>query len=229
MTLSRRRLATVMERLENVYGLDRHGNVRDGFWEVVYILLSIRTNYVAYRKVFRAFRRRFGTLGRVAAASITDIEHDLRPLGLARLRSRQLKKIAEGIEGDYGVAGFKRLGNTDHQALECYLQTFAGIGTKIAKCVSMYAFDAQSLPVDTHVWRLMTRLGYAPGGRLTEKKALSLEAIVPPRFRYAVHVLSISHGRAVCKPVPKCQACVVADLCPSRRHLTPDILEDGAR
>lgn len=47
---------------------------------------------------------------------------------------------------------------TDSQ-IEKYLASLPGIGIKTAKCVMMYSFDRLVLPVDTHVWRIATRLG----------------------------------------------------------------------
>lgn len=216
------RLGSVVNRLESVYGLRRHGNVRDAFWELVYILFSIRTAERSYKSAFRAFRKRFHSLSEVADARISRLERSMRPLGLSRLRAKQLRMIARSIRHDLGARGLNRLGRSDPRALETYLLQFHGVGAKIAKCVAMYAFDAPSLPVDTHVWRVMSRLGFARGGRLTERKALELEARVPETLRYAVHVLSISHGRAICRSKPLCERCVLADLCPSRVTIKSD-------
>jgi endonuclease III len=223
------RLKRVVAKLESLYGLSRHGNVRDVFWELIFIVLSIRTDEKQYRPIFRKLKRRYPSLRVLALARVSSIAAILRPLGLARLRSVQLKHLAVTIQRDYGARGLNALGQLDHVALERYLQQFHGVGAKIAKCVSLYAIDAPSLPVDTHVWRLMTRLGFAPGGRLTEAKALSLESVVPPELRFKVHVLALSHGRAVCKSVPECERCIIRRSCPSYPVLFRESRELAAR
>ena len=223
------RLAKIEHLLQTEYGLSRHGNVRDGFWELVYILFSIRTSERCYRPAFKAFRNRFRTLSRVANAKVSDVARFMRPLGLSNLRAKQLITIARTIEDDYGSARFNRLGKSEPEQMESYLRSFHGIGAKVAKCVTMYAYDADSLPVDTHVWRVLSRLGYAPGGRLSEQKALELEERIPANLRYALHVLSVSHGRTVCRSKPLCDSCVLAKLCPSRKKASRDNLAHALR
>ena len=219
----RRRLHLIVRRLKENYGLSRHGNLRDGFWELVYILFSIRTSERSYKSAYRQFRKKYRSLSGVADAPVREIELFMQPLGLSNLRAKQLSTIARAIRDGYGAAGFNRLGRRDHKTMESYLRGFHGIGAKVAKCVTMYAFDAPSLPVDTHVWRVMSRLGFAPGGRLTEQKALKLEREIPKDLRYSVHVLAISHGRAICKGKPLCSSCIIAELCPTAPSPTRDI------
>jgi len=71
--------------------------------------------------------------------------------------------------------------------------------------------------VDTHVTRLSQRLG------LTKEKdpvkiELDLMELVPRDEWTIVSHLFIDHGRAVCKaPTPRCEVCVLNNICPSSR------------
>jgi endonuclease-3 len=77
------------------------------------------------------------------------------------------------------------------------------------------AYDLPGLPVDTHVGRLTRRL------KLTTeedpvKVELDLNALVPPEERGAFSLRMILHGRRVCSArKPKCDECLLADICPS--------------
>lgn len=204
--------------LEQLYGEPRHGNVRDPYWELIYILLSIRTSEAVYRPVFQRVRRKYRSATRLSRARIDLLARDLKVLGLANLRARQLRDITRSILRDIGLAGLTRLGRSNTEAFERYLCSHRGVGPKIAKCVSMYAFGAASLPVDAHVWRVMSRLGLAAGGRLTATRALELEQRVPQELRYKVHILALAHGRKICKPVPLCESCVLSTTCPSSKR-----------
>jgi len=109
-----------------------------------------------------------------------------------------------------------RFGGEVPSALED-LVTLPGVGRKTANVVRSVWFDEPGPPVDTHVIRLSNRLG------LTEetdpvKIELALNAIVVPAERGGLSLRLILHGRRVCEArSPKCDICVLEDMCPSSR------------
>ena len=73
-----------------------------------------------------------------------------------------------------------------------------------------------AIAVDTHVFRVAHRLGLA-SGKTPDQVEAQLMTIVPEPLRTRAHHWLILHGRYVCiARRPKCEACAVADLCPSR-------------
>jgi endonuclease-3 len=81
------------------------------------------------------------------------------------------------------------------------------------------AFGAETIAVDTHIFRVSNRTGLARGKdvRAVEDKLMKT---VPPEFRKDAHHWLILHGRYVCKArKPLCPACAINDLC-SYRHKT---------
>ncbi len=213
----RQRLRRILTVLRTRYGLNRHHNLRDAFWELVLIVISARTAEPVYLRIFRAIKARYRSIEQLASATTRTLERILKPAGLSALKARQLKAAASAIYRDYGARGLTKLGRRNYVQMEAYLYALDGVGKKTAKCVSMYACDAPSLPVDVHVWRVLSRLGFASGGRLTENRALEIEARIPANLRYAAHVLCVSLGRDVCKSRPACWACPVRSMCPSAR------------
>jgi endonuclease-3 len=99
-----------------------------------------------------------------------------------------------------------------------YLTSLPGISRKSALCIMMYSLGRAVFPVDTHVWRVARRLGWtAPRPKPTDRHERDLEAAVPRELRYSLHVNMVAHGCLVCLPYdPRCDRCVLADLCPSR-------------
>jgi endonuclease-3 len=88
-----------------------------------------------------------------------------------------------------------------------------GVGRKTANCVMVYGFGKSAVCVDTHVHRIVNRLGWVR--TLTpEKTETALRAVLPKRWWLIVNHTMIQFGRAICVPGrPKCSACPVRGLC----------------
>ncbi len=96
------------------------------------------------------------------------------------------------------------------------LQALPGVGRKTASVVLNELGVEPAIAVDTHVFRVAHRLGLSRG-KTPDEVERDLMAIVPEAGRTRAHHWLILHGRYVCVArKPKCAACVVADLCPSR-------------
>src|SRR3990170_2646068 len=99
-----------------------------------------------------------------------------------------------------------------------------GVGPKTAACVLLFGLGMPALPVDTHVYRVATRLGLVSSKLTPEKAQTELEARVPAADHYRFHILLIRHGRHTCTArAPACGACPLADHCPY-----PRLREQGA-
>ena len=99
------------------------------------------------------------------------------------------------------------------------LEALPGVGRKTANVVLNTAFGAETIAVDTHIFRVANRTGLAPGAtvRAVEDKLMK---VVPPEFRKNAHHWLILHGRYVCKArKPLCPSCAINDLC-AYRHKT---------
>jgi len=98
------------------------------------------------------------------------------------------------------------------------LEALPGVGRKTASVVLNELRIEPAIAVDTHVFRVAHRLGLA-AGKTPDQVEAQLMAIVPDPLKTRAHHWLILHGRYVCVARrPKCEDCVVADLCPSR-HL----------
>jgi endonuclease-3 len=101
------------------------------------------------------------------------------------------------------------------------LQALPGVGRKTASVVLNELRIEPAIAVDTHVFRVSHRLGLATG-KTPDQVEAELMAIVPDPLKTRAHHWLILHGRYVCVARrPKCEECVVADLCPSRHLFVP--------
>ena len=95
------------------------------------------------------------------------------------------------------------------------LSALPGVGRKTANVVLSVAFSKPGLPVDTHVLRLSLRLGLTK-----EKDPVKVErdlmSWMPEAEAGGFSLRLILHGRQVCSArKPKCDQCLLEDLCPS--------------
>jgi len=93
------------------------------------------------------------------------------------------------------------------------LEALPGVGRKTANVVLNTVFGEPTMAVDTHIFRLANRTGLAPGKDVLEVEKRLLRRIPKDYLRDAHHWL-ILHGRYVCVArKPKCDECIVRDLC----------------
>ncbi|WP_298127741.1 endonuclease III [Brevundimonas sp.] len=99
------------------------------------------------------------------------------------------------------------------------LQALPGVGRKTASVVLNELGIEPAIAVDTHVFRVAHRLGLA-NAATPDKVEAQLHQVVPGTWLPKAHHWLILHGRYVCLArKPRCEACVISDLCPSRGEL----------
>ncbi|HLI46700.1 MAG TPA: hypothetical protein VKU94_05845, partial [Geobacterales bacterium] len=87
------------------------------------------------------------------------------------------------------------------------------VGYKTAD-VLLATFGMPVIPIDTHVERVVKRLGIVRSEAKYEEIRMKLEEIIPDQYRHKIHLLLIAHGRAICKAkTPLCSKCALYDLC----------------
>ena len=93
------------------------------------------------------------------------------------------------------------------------LEALAGVGRKTANVVLNTAFGHPTIAVDTHIFRVANRTGFAVGKNVVEVENKLLK-VVPAEFKMDVHHWLILHGRYTCiARKPRCGSCIIEDLC----------------
>ena len=93
------------------------------------------------------------------------------------------------------------------------LEALPGVGRKTANVVLNTAFGQLTMAVDTHIFRVANRIGFAKGKNVLEVEKKLLRTI-PKEFMLYAHHWFILHGRYICVArKPKCGACLIMDLC----------------
>lgn len=129
-------------------------------------------------------------------------------------KETQLRSLLAQIQSRPGSKPLRILNDMSIAHAEKFLMSLPGVGLKTARCVLMFSLGRKVFPVDTHVNRVMTRLGLVRPQRLTENSQNIIQRAVPPNLRHNLHVNLIMHGRKVCTSRnPACESCFLSDLC----------------
>jgi endonuclease-3 len=181
----------------------RHDNP---FQLLVATILSAQSTDERVNMVTPALFERYPSPADLAGADPAELEELIHSTGFFRQKTKSLLGMSAAIVERFG-------GDVPH-AMED-LTTLPGVGRKTANVIRSVAMQEPGLPVDTHVGRLSTRLGLT-----TEDDPVKAEhaigALLPPPEWGLFSLRLILHGRRVCAArKPRCDDCVLADVCPS--------------
>lgn len=211
-------IAALVRRLEKAYGPRtwQRDERRSGIDQLVRTILSQNTNDANSGEAFRRLKQAMPTWQQVRDARPGRIERAIRVGGLAPTKARRIRQVLDIIAERYGELSLEFLADAPLPEARAALESLPGVGPKTVGCVLMFGFGRPVLPVDTHVHRVSLRLGLIPRGTSAARAHELLQARVTDRLVYPFHVLMIEHGRRTCHARgPACDACVLADRCPS--------------
>jgi endonuclease III len=205
----RQRIRPIIERLQAEYPDATIAlEFRNDLELLVSVMLSAQTTDVNVNRVTEALFQKYRTPQDYLAVSPEELENDIRPTGFFRQKAKALRGTMAMLLEDYG-------GKVPAHMDE--LLRLPGVARKTANVVIAERGQAEGIVVDTHVRRLSQRLG------LTRQEdpvkiERDLVKLVPREYWNAFPHLLISHGRRVCiARLPRCEVCVLNDLCPASR------------
>ena len=194
------------ERLKDEYEAVCELEHRNPFELLVATILSAQCTDARVNATVPAVFAKYPDAEALASADLDDLEDLVHPTGFFRSKARNLQGMARGLLADHG--GEVPTGLKD-------LVKLPGVGRKTANVIRSVAFDLPGLPVDTHVGRLVRRLGIT-GEEDPVKVELALNPMIPQYERGDFSLRLILHGRRVCSArKPACDDCVLNDFCPS--------------
>jgi endonuclease III len=211
----RRRLRTIRDRLRKEYGRPVLHAHRAPVDELILTVLSQNTNDRNRDVAWARLRERFPSWDAVREAPVLEIEDAIRPGGLAPTKAVRIKRILEAL----GEDDLCWLEQAPLEEARDYLCELPGVGRKTAACVLLFSFGRPEVPVDTHVYRVASRLGLIRPGASFDEAHDEMLRLVDPEDAYEVHVLLIRHGRRTCTArEPRCAECPLRRMCPEGRR-----------
>jgi endonuclease III len=118
---------------------------------------------------------------------------------------RLFKFITQNLEATYGVPR-----NDSHEdPLDELIATILSQST-----TNINSRKHPVFPMDTHIFRILRRMGILPEKLNDELAHQWIETMVPPKKHYSLHINLITHGRRICQPQnPKCKQCSLIEYC----------------
>ncbi len=173
---------------------------------LVATILSAQCTDARVNLVTPGLFRRFPDARSIATSPRGALEKVIRSTGFFNAKAKALRGAARAI--------VEKHGGEVPRTMDA-LRALPGVGRKTANVVLGSAFGApDGVVVDTHVGRLARRLGWSRHAD-PEKVERDLNALFPrERWVFLGHAL-ILHGREICAARrPRCETCVLSDLCP---------------
>lgn len=181
-------------------------NFNNPFELLCAVVLSAQATDESVNKATPALFKAAPDAKSMAALGADGIAQYIQSIGLWKNKAKFLEKLSKELDEKY-----------DGKVPETMEELIAlpGVGSKTAKVVLNVAFGKPYLAVDTHVFRVCSRiglcLGHCPGD--VENK---IPPLIDERFMKEAHHYLLLHGRYNCtarKFEDHCAKCVVAKYC----------------
>jgi endonuclease-3 len=177
------------------------------FQLLIAVILSAQSTDVGVNKATRALFKKVRTPRAMLKLGEADLREHIKTIGLFNTKAKNILKTCAIMDEQHG-------GKVPEERTA--LEALPGVGRKTANVVLNTAFGHPTIAVDTHIFRVANRTGIAPGKNVVEVEQRLLR-LVPAEFRLNAHHWLILHGRYTCiARKPRCQSCVISDLCEYR-------------
>lgn len=181
-------------------------NYSSNFELLIAVILSAQATDISVNKVTEKLFKIANTPEKILAIGTLKLQRHIKSIGLFRTKAINIINTCKIlIEQFYSQVPNNRAD----------LETLPGVGRKTANVILNIAFNQPVIAVDRHIFRVANRIGLT-----NAKNALSTElqlvAITPKRYLLKAHHWLILHGRYICVArKPKCNDCIISDLCQS--------------
>ena len=179
---------------------------KNSFELLVAVILSAQCTDKKVNEVTPALFKDYPNFKKLSKAKLEDIKKIIKPINYYKTKSKHLILMANRV-----VDVFDNKLPTQFDDLI----SLNGVGQKTANVVQSELGIRPAIAVDTHVFRVSQRLGFAKGKTPNEIEEQLKKGFKKELWRDLHHWL-ILHGRRVCKAQkPLCSSCSLAKDCPS--------------
>jgi endonuclease-3 len=175
---------------------------------LVAVMLSAQTTDVNVNRVTETLFEKYRRPEDYLAVPPEELERDIFATGFFRQKTKSLRGTMKMLLEEFDGRVPRRLEE---------LVRLPGVARKTANVVAAELGEPQGIVVDTHVRRLSQRLGLTKQEDPVKIERDLIKLVPREDWGRFPHLL-IWHGRRICLArMPRCEHCVVNDLCPSSR------------
>jgi endonuclease-3 len=171
---------------------------------VVAVALSAQATDIGVNRATRALFQIADTPQKMLDLGEEGLIQHIKTIGLFRNKAKNVIKLSRILVDDYD-------GEVPNS--RAALESLPGVGRKTANVVLNMWWGMPAQAVDTHIFRVGNRTGICPGKDVNVVER-AIEDHIPADFQLHAHHWLILHGRYTCVArKPKCNACLIRDLC----------------
>ena len=180
---------------------------------LISVLLSAQATDVSVNKATALLYPVANTPAALLELGVDGIKQYIKTIGLYNSKAENIVKTCRILLDEH---------NGEVPENRAALEALPGVGRKTANVVLNTAFGWPTIAVDTHIFRVCNRTGFAPGKNVDEVEAKLLK-VVPKEFKLDCHHWLILHGRYTCiARKPRCGSGIIEDLCEFKEKVYPE-------
>ncbi len=204
----------IIQNLESMFGEPKLSRKSDPLAMLINIILSQATSDANSHRTFRNLKTEFKNWDAVLAAPEGEIADAIRLGGLANQKAKVIKDLLRQIKETHQKLSLKFVEKMSNEEARDFLTKFRGVGPKTVACTLLFASHKEVFPLDTHIFRILKRMGVLPE-KISDLNAHKLldELVLSGKF-YSLHVNLIRLGKQICRPrEPLCEQCPLIEYC----------------
>ena len=203
--MTKEKTKKILDALDKEYGTTTEGFVHTADWQLLTaIMLSAQSTDKQVDEALPGLWKRFPDMESIVQAPVEEVEDAIKSIGLYKVKARNIKKCCEKLLTEHD----KNVPTTIEKLVE-----LPGVGRKTATLFLADAYGIPGVTVDTHVFRISKRIGWAAGNNPVQVEKELMKAL-PKEHWNRINFQLIYHGRSVCKArKAKCENCVLRKWC----------------
>jgi len=205
MTIKERFKRTISYFLINHPIAETELNYKNPFELIVAVILSAQCTDKRVNMIVPALLKKYPAAKAMAEAEVEDIFEYIKSCSYPNNKSKHLSGMSKMLISEFeGIVPSEPL----------LLQRLPGVGRKTANVVASVIFGKPVMAVDTHVFRVSTRIGLVKNAKTPLMVENQLSANIPSDLIHKAHHWLILHGRYICKArKPLCGQCGLTEFC----------------
>ncbi|AFH49382.1 Putative endonuclease III [Ignavibacterium album JCM 16511] len=210
----KKQIERINQLLINHFGIpERQKKLPDPLDIIIGTILSQNTNDKNSYKAYLNLKSNINSWEDVLSLKTSQIERIIKVAGLGKQKAKAIKNLLKNLKKYHGKLSLTHLKKKSDDEVLDELILHKGIGVKTASCVLLFAFDRNVCPVDTHVHRILNRVGVVETSN-PEKTFNEIKSHIPKGAAHSFHTNLLRLGREYCTPTnPKCYECPIENVC----------------
>lgn len=208
--MNREATEEILKTLDELYGTTKTGFLHGEDWQLLTaIMLSAQSTDKQVDETLPGLWKKFPDLDSIVDAGPEEIEEAIKSIGLYKNKAKNIKKCCTQLKNQFGG----KVPGTMEELL-----SLAGVGRKTATLFLADYYGIPGVTVDTHVFRISKRLGWASGKNPAEVEQ-ELMRVLPKEHWNRINFQLIYHGRAICTARKcHCSECRLSRWCENKEE-----------